>query len=171
MARQLAGVAKQHPPRQRRAAAPELAVDEITHAPRGDAERHQRRHEVHQAQIIDAMAPRGEAHREHHAKQPAVERHASLPHGEDLQRMARVVPGLVEQHVAQAPAENHAEHREKQEIVELRARHGREALADAPQAEPPAGGEAEQVHEAVPAHREGPHGKSDRIDVRMDQHG
>ena len=100
-----------------------------------------------------------------------MERHAALPDGEDLERMARVVLGLVEQHVAQAPAEDHAEHGEKQQIVELLARHRREALADAPQAEPPARGEAEEVHEAVPAHRQGPDGERDRIDVRMDQHG
>ena len=71
------------------------------------------------SQVVDAVLPARERHGEHHAEQPAVERHAALPDGEDLERMREVVARLVEQHVAQPPAEDHAEHGEEYEVVEL----------------------------------------------------
>src|SRR6267142_2776780 len=169
--RQVAGAAKHHAPRYGSDAAPELAVDEVPQAPGGEAERHERRDEIHEAQVIDAMAPDGERHGEHHTEQPAVERHAALPDGEDLERMRGVVRRLVEEHVAQPTAEDHAENGEEDEIVELRARDWRDPLGDAAQPEPPARRKAEQVHEPVPPHRERPDGKGDRIDARMDEHG
>jgi hypothetical protein len=116
------------------------------------------------------VAASGEHHREHHAKEPAVKRHAALPDSEDLERVRGVMVGLIEEHIAQATAEDHAEHREKQQIVELRAAHGRHAFVDAPYAEPPPRGEAGEVHEPVPAHGQRTDGEGDRIDIGMNQH-
>ena len=138
--------------------------------PAANAQRTQRRDEVHEAQPIDAVAARGEDHRQHYAKQPAVERHAALPDIEDLERVRCVVAGLVEQHVAQASAEDHAEHDEEQQIVELRAGDRRLAFGNSAHAEPPARREAGEVHEAVPAHGQRADRERDRVDVRMDQH-
>ncbi len=39
-----------------------------------------------------------------------METHPALPHGKDLERMREVVERLVEQHVAETPTQNHAEH-------------------------------------------------------------
>src|SRR5881394_3943668 len=99
-----------------------------------------------------------------------MERHAALPDVEDFQRMREVVIGLVEKHVAQPPAEDHAEHGEEQEVVELDPRYRRHALANAVRAEPPAGREADEIHQAVPAHRERADGERDRVYVGMDEH-
>ena len=117
------------------------------------------------------MTPGRECHGQHHAEQAAVERHAALPHREDLERMAGVVPGFVEEHVTQTAAENHAEHREEQQVVELRARYRRVAPRDAPQAQPPPRGKTREIHESIPAHRQGADGKRNGIDIRMNQHG
>src|SRR6476469_1508216 len=121
MARQVAGVPEDHTPGHSGDASPELAVDEVTHAPSSEAERRERRDEVHDAEVRSVMAPCRETHGEHHAEKAAVEGHAALPDGEDFERMAYVVARLVEKHIAQASAEDHAQHGEKYEIVELLA--------------------------------------------------
>ena len=86
---------------------------------------------------LTLLAPGDERHRRQHAEEAAVERHAALPDREDLQRMREVVARLVEQHVAQAPAEDHADDAAEQQVVELRARDRRQACVDAPRAQPP----------------------------------
>ena len=170
MARGVPRVAEHHAPGQVGDPAPQLAVDEVAQAPGGKPEWRERRDEIHEAQVIDVVAPRGERHGEHHAEQSAVKRHAALPDGEDLQRMRGVVTRLVKEHVAQTPAQYHAEYREEQQIVELRAVDGRPAPVDPAHAQSPAGGEAREVHEPVPAHGKRADGEGDRIDVGMNQH-
>jgi hypothetical protein len=170
MARRVAGAAKHHRPGYVADAAPQLAVDEVAQAPGGDARRHERRGEIHHLQVRHVVAPRREGHRRHHAEQPAVEGHPALPQGEDLERVREVVVRLVEEHVAQPPAEDHAEHDEEKDVVELGARHGDDPLLDAAHAEPPSGGEADEVHQAVPADRERSDLECDGIDIGMDEH-
>src|SRR4051812_49151812 len=99
MARRVAGAPKDHPPGHIGDATPQLAVDEVAHAPSGDAEGHERSDEVHEPQIRDVVPASGDHHGEHYAEQSTVERHAALPDGEDLERMREVVIGLVEEHV------------------------------------------------------------------------
>ena len=71
-----------------------------------------------------------------HAEEAAVEAHAALPQLEDLERMREVVARLVEQHVAQAPAEDHAEHAVEQHVVDVaRMPAGEHVAARAPAAE------------------------------------
>src|SRR4026208_178877 len=77
--------------------------------------------EAVQPQEIDSLPAGVNPHGDDHAEKPAVKRHAALPDGEDLERIRRVVRRLVEQQVAQPPAEDHAEHGEKDEVVELLA--------------------------------------------------
>ena len=51
-------------------------------------------------------APAGEQHhRQNGAEEAAVERHAAVPHREDLQRVGEEHRQIVEQHVADAAAE------------------------------------------------------------------
>ena len=170
MTRRLARAVKYHPPRQVRDASVELAIDEVPQPACRDAERTERRDEIHQPQETQLVAARFKRHGDDDAQQAAVEGHPALPHRDDLERVRQVVAQLVEEHVAKPPAENHPENRREQQIVELLPRHRREALCDSPQAQPPAGGEADEIHEAVPAHRERADGKRDRVDIRVDQH-
>src|SRR6185436_12026505 len=60
MPRRVARAAKHHRPGHVADAAPELAVDEIAQASRGDAGRHERRGEIHHLQIRHAVLPGGE---------------------------------------------------------------------------------------------------------------
>ena len=170
MARQRPGTAEHHAPGNVGDASPEFTVDEVAQASRGKADRHQRRDEIHQVPPVDALAPGDEGHGREHAEKSAVERHAALPDGEDLERVIEVVTGLVEQHVAQAPAQDYAHDAAKEQVVQLFARDGRQARLDAARAEPPERAEGEQVHEPVPAHRQRADGEHDGVEVRMCQH-
>ena len=101
-----------------------------------------------------------------------MERHAALPDGEYLQRMRSVVTGLVEQHVAQPPAQHHAEHAEEQQIVDEGVGNPAPGVAlGAVAAEEEEQSEGHQVHEAVPADGDGAEADRDRIELRMDEHG
>src|SRR3546814_10316846 len=61
------------------------------------------------------------SHRDQHAEQTAVERHAALPDANDHQRIGRRQPVAsrivgIEQHVADAPTKDHAHHDVKQQV-------------------------------------------------------
>ena len=53
------------------------------------------------------------------AEEAAMERHAALPHLEDLERVLEEVRQVVEQDVADAAAEDDAERHPQDEIVEV----------------------------------------------------
>ena len=70
----------------------------------------------------------------------------------DLERMRQVVHRLVEQHVAEAAAEDHAEHAVEQHVVDVaRMPAGEQVLPRAYLAQHDEQHEADQVHEPVPA--------------------
>ncbi|MNN29935.1 hypothetical protein D3C81_1435600 [compost metagenome] len=103
-----------------------------------------------------------------------MERHAALPDLEDLERMREVVGGLVEQHIAQTPAQDHAEHAVEQHVVEVArgpAARSDMRLAHAQAAEPQEHDEAGQVHQAVPADGQRAQVNRDRVELRMNEHG
>jgi hypothetical protein len=54
-----------------------------------------------------------------HADEAAVEGHAAFPHRQDIFRVAEVIAGFVEQHLAQAPAQHHAEDAPEQQVVQF----------------------------------------------------
>ena len=120
MARRAVGAREHHRPRDIGYPAGQLGVDEVAEPAGGDpggmsGARKSIRH------VVNAMAAGGDRHGSHHAQQPAMEGHAALPDGEDLERMRSVIARLVKQHVAEAAAEDDSEHHEKQQVVELRA--------------------------------------------------
>ena len=100
MARQVARAAEHHAPGRIGDAAPELAVDEIAQPAGGEADGHQRRDVIHQVPPVDALSVSDEGHRRQHAEKTAVEGHAALPDGEDLERVGEVVTRFVEEDVA-----------------------------------------------------------------------
>src|SRR6266850_3299441 len=87
--RRVARAAKHHPPRQVRDASVKLAVDEVPQPARRDAERTERRDEIHQPQESHLVAARRKRHGEDYAQQAAVEGQPALPHREDLERCAK----------------------------------------------------------------------------------
>ena len=100
-------------------ATPQLAVDEVADAPGRQAGGHARRHDVHDLQE-GAPARAGEpGHGRDHAQQPAVEGHAALPHHQDLGRIRQVLAGLVEDRIADAPADDHAQHAQEQHVLHV----------------------------------------------------
>ncbi len=85
--------------------------------------------------------------------------------------MLEVVKRLVEEHVAQAPADDHAEHAVEEHVVDVaRMPAGEEVLprADLPQHREQ--DEPDEVHESVPAHGQWPDMERDGIELRMNEH-
>ena len=96
----------------------------------------------------------------------------NLPHRQDFCRIGEVVARLVEQHLAQAPAQDHAEDAPKEQVVELFQAPADVGLApDALAPEEIEGGEGHQVHETVPAHGQGAEGNGNGIELGVDEHG
>ena len=165
MARLGPGLRKHHRPGHVGHASPKLAVDEIAEPARGKAQRHERRDEI--GDVEPALSPRSreEKERDEDAEEAAVEAHAALPDGEDLERVLEIVERLVEQHVAEAAAEDHAEDAVEQHVVDiLRAPAGQHVLPRAALAQNDEQRESDEIHEPVPANRDGTHVKSDRIE-------
>jgi hypothetical protein len=52
-------------------------------------------------------------------RNPPWKGHAALPDVEDLDRIMQVLGQLVEQHVAETPAEHNSDHAIKQQVVEI----------------------------------------------------
>ena len=107
-----------------------------------------------------------------------MERHAALPHREDLERMRGVVARLVEQHVAEPAADHDAEHAEEQQVLDVapgpagvgELRQARRARA----ASHRNSAEGDQVGEAVPVDRDRQADlrqvERDRVELRVHEH-
>src|SRR3546814_557765 len=107
--------------------APQFAVDEVADTAGEQADRHQHRGKVGNLEILELLHAREHAHRDQHAEQTAVERHAALPDANDHQRIGRRQPVAsrivgIEQHVADAPTKDHAHHDVKQQVGHAVAR-------------------------------------------------
>ena len=110
-------------------AAPQLAVDEVGEAAEEQADRRHDRHQVGQHEGIGLVAEREDQDGGDHAQQPAMERHAAFPQGQDRQRVLEIEARLVEQHVAEPAAQDDAQRRPQQEVVDLDAATGPWAAA------------------------------------------
>src|SRR2546430_15646272 len=75
-----------------------------------------------------------------------------------------------EQHVADAPAENHTEHGEENHIVDIVLLPGRAGLCGAPARQPPGRREPEQVHDAVPMHLDRAELEGHLVEAGVGQH-
>ena len=118
---QVAGLRKDHGPGQAGVgdASPQFAVDEIAQPSGGQTEGYQRRDEIGQVQPVQARFPCPQRHGEQHAEKTAVEAHAAFPDGDDFQRMGQEIGRLVENHLAQAAADDNPEHAVEEQVVEL----------------------------------------------------
>ena len=113
----------------------------------------------------------------HHAEEAAMEGHAAVPHLHDLERVGEVEQGLVEQDIAEPPAQHDAQHRPDEEIIDLGHRHGRLLAApeprggDQPLHVPGGEDQPDDIGHRIPAHREGAELDDHRIDVRKGDDG
>ena len=127
--------------------------------------------EIGKGQPVAAALAGPERHCDQYAEKAAVETHAAFPDGKDFQRMGKIVGRFVKQHLPETAAENHAKYAVKQQIVELfRADRG-QVLANTEPAEGDELAESDQVHQAIPMHGEWAEGKSNRVELRVEQHG
>ena len=177
---QRTAVRKHHAPGQIGAgkAAPQFAVDEVTHTACSQASGHAGRHKISHLQP-GAFARMGKPqHGGNHAQQATVERHAALPHRKNLQRVGEVVAGLVEQAVPQPPANDHAHHAEEKNVLDILARPGAGAgdggkglVPQAARAQEHEQPKRHQIRDAVPVNGEGAQLQGNGVDVGVSQHG
>src|SRR5690606_30658534 len=81
-----------------------------------------------------------------HADQPPVEGHTAFPYMENFQGVTQVVAGLIDEGVAQAPPDNHADHTIEDDVFQLTDCEISLALLNAAPAQQPYGSEAQKVH-------------------------
>src|SRR5215471_12498072 len=85
--------------------------------------------------------------------------------------MRKVVQRLVEQHITQAAADDHAEHAIEQHVVDVaRMPAGEKVLPRADLAQHDKEHEADEIHQPVPANGDRPKVQSDGIELRMNEH-
>src|SRR3546814_2271155 len=81
----------------------------------------------------------------------AVQRHAAVPELEDLDRMAEVIAEIVEEDIADAPADDDAEHRIEDHVVGVAARHRGAGLRDQLQQIPVTDEDSRSIGKRIPA--------------------
>ena len=169
MARQRAAAGKHHGPGHVGRPAPQFAVDEIGDAAEEQPDRGDRRRDVAERQHRNAAVAREQHDGDDAAGEAAMERHAAVPEFEDLDRVRGEVRQIVEQHVAGAAAENDAERDPDHEVVEVEHGERRRAAPqpfrsdDGARIEP-AGDDADDIGQRIPADRERSDGHQHRID-------
>ena len=95
-----------------------------------------------------------------------MERHAAFPDAQDRERILGVDVEIVEQHVAEPPAQDDTEKRPEDQIIDIARRHGVRRLGDEGAHVKPREAEAHQVGERIPADT---HGAYDRPCAKIDQ--
>ncbi len=170
----LGGLAgEDHRPGGGRRAAPELAVDEVGEAAEEEADRGGGRDGVADAEDGQAVAQREADDAGGDAEKAAVEGHAALPDGKDFRGMGGEVRRLVEEDVAEAPAEDDAEDHPGEQVVGLLRRERRLAAPERRAAGEeddvaPAEEKAGDVGERIPADGELDAEELDRKERRVD---
>jgi hypothetical protein len=136
--------------------APQLAVDEVADASRAEPERRPRRDKIHDDEEWALNRAAVQPHRDQHAQETTVERHAAFPHAEQAEWIRDQLAQTVDQHVADAAADDRPERDVEHDVVDvLRPDQAVRVLGARPRAEP-AGAEADQIHEPIPMHGHGP---------------
>jgi hypothetical protein len=103
-----------------------------------------------------------------------MERHAALPYREDLERVREVVAGLVEEHVAEPPTDDDAEHAPEQQVVDIGpypASRREVRLLHAQRCKPQEEDERNEVSQPVPVDLDRPQREGDRVELRVHEHG
>ncbi|MNV07658.1 hypothetical protein D3C71_981010 [compost metagenome] len=171
MTRQLRRIGrKDHRPRHIGCLAPQLGVDEVADTPGAQANRHHRRNEIHQLEERLVVLLAEPQCRQHHADETAVERHTALPHFEDQRRVGQIGAQIVEQHITQAPADNHPHRHPEHHVGEFFLGPGRVEAVQPAGGQQPGAADADQVHQTVPVDFQRTDGQGHRVDLRVRQH-
>ena len=88
-------------------AAPKFSIDEICNAAQKQADGHHSRHQIGQRQHGDIVAPCKHDAGDDDTQKAAVKRHATFPDADNLRRVLPKMRGLIEQHIAQTPPDDH----------------------------------------------------------------
>ena len=99
-----------------------------------------------------------------------MKRHAAFPHFENIQRVGEIIGKFVKQYIAQAPAQNHADHAPSEEIVEHFFGKHRVARCNAAAAEPDKQHKADNIAERIPADGQGADAEQYRVKLRVYHH-
>ena len=115
---------------------------------------------------------RNSSDRDDDADERAVERHPALPDRDEVQRVREVVAQVVLRddvgdHEAGPPADQHADQRVDQEVLDLVGGEPQPPPARRPVHPQKDADEPEQVREPVPVHGDRPEVERDRVDVRI----
>ena len=151
----------------------QLGIDEIADPSGGIAQRHQWCNEIHDSHQSASDAPRPDKHCQQHAEKATVKRHAAFPDGKDFQWIRKVMSRCVEQHFAQAAADDHAQHAIEQHVVEVFLAPAGERHVRLPYTQPAECDELrerQEIHQAVPAYRQRANGQGYRIRHGVNQH-
>jgi len=110
------GLRKNHAPGQVRGSnsSPEFTINEVSESAEEKSQRHERSDEITDGKNRFLVSPRKIKERKDDADKPAVRTHSALPDREDFKRMAQIVFRLIKQHKAQAAADDHADHTDKE---------------------------------------------------------
>src|SRR6516162_1317978 len=121
MTRHRSAVRKDHRPRNLGRPAEELSIDEICDPAKEEPDGDRLGDDVGEREERD-FAGAGEPHDgDRHPERAAVERHAAMPDVKRLKRMKDIVAGFIEEDVTNAPAEDDAERRPYEEVVDVLA--------------------------------------------------
>lgn len=101
-----------------------------------------------------------------------MERHATFPDGENFERVRKIITGVVKQHLAQSPAQNHAEHAIEQQVIEqLGVDLWLVQCGDTLASQPQESHETGQVHQPIPMDAKGAEMDRDRVELWVSEHG
>ena len=176
---QRAAVPKHHAPGQFRAAeaAPQLAIQEVTHPAGGQTGRHARGDQIHHLQPGLAPAVRKPPLRDQHTQHAAMKAHAALPHRQNLQRVRQVVAGFVKKTVADPPAQHHTHHTQKQNVLDVTPAPGRLSchggvglVPQTTDTQQQKQAESGQVSQPIPVNGNGAELQGDRVNVGVNKH-
>ncbi len=99
---------------------------------------------------IQPMAPAEDDTADNHPQQTAMEGHAPLPGGENLQRMVQVIGGVIEKDITQPTPCDQAQEQGEIKIVETGGKPVKFEGFDLVVHQQVAGGKAQEIHQAVP---------------------
>ena len=94
-----------------------------------------------------------------------------MPQLQDFERVLQVIARLVQQHIPEPAADDHAEHAPEQQVVDILDADPPPCLACTQPPQPRKQQKAGQVHQAIPANRQGANLESNRVELRVYQHG
>src|SRR6056300_1463255 len=144
--------------------APEFTVDKVSDTPKAKSQRYDGRdkvrHAPHRMAEFLAVEPQGDEH----AREAALEGHASFGDLEQVERIGKQLLRPVDERIAEAPPNNDAQHAVENQVIDLLAGHRRIGAAAPAPGQPPGKQEANDIHQAVPAYFQ----KSDREDNGID---